>query len=98
MFDILVLGHYGCDCIVAKRKVVQNPFARRIIRAVRAIVVEKGSNATSQMLERYEKEKGWPSLVLFPEGTVSPQSVILRLRTGAFGVGVPVQPVVVKYH
>ena len=50
------------------------------------------------MLERYKEEKGWPSLVLFPEGTVSPQSVILRLRTGAFVVGIPVQPIVVKYH
>ena len=98
VFDILVLGHYGCDCIVAKRAVVQNPFSRRIIRAVRAIVVERGSNATAQMLERYREERGWPQLVLFPEGTVSPQSVVLRLRTGAFVVGVPVQPVVVKYH
>jgi hypothetical protein len=37
-------------------------------------------------------------LVVFPEGTTTNGSQILALRTGAFVSGLPVQPVVLRYH
>jgi hypothetical protein len=35
----------------------------------------------------------FPHVMLFPEGTVTNQSAVIRFKTGAFEPGLPVQPV-----
>lgn len=44
--------------------------------------------------------RGWRGnpLLLFPEGTTSNGSCLLRFKTGVFASGVPVYPVTVKYN
>lgn len=46
----------------------------------------------------HDTENKWLQTVVFPEGTVCAQNTLLRFKTGAFRLGVPVQPITVKYH
>jgi 1-acyl-sn-glycerol-3-phosphate acyltransferase len=47
-------------------------------------------------MKRYVKKHG--SICLFPEGMISHPDTIIRFRTGAFYVGYPVQPIIIKYE
>ncbi|AYV76492.1 MAG: lysophospholipid acyltransferase [Terrestrivirus sp.] len=54
------------------------------------------SLSTVEQMKRYVKKHG--SICLFPEGMISHPDTIVRFRTGAFYVGYPVQPIVIKYE
>lgn len=60
-----------------------------------------GTAATKSKLSTAEENwaRGWRGnpLLLFPEGTTSNGSCLLRLKTGVFASGVPVYPVTVKF-
>ena len=47
-------------------------------------------------IERRARQPGWPHLLIFPEATTTNQSCLLRFKRGAFDLGLPVQPVVVR--
>eukprot|EP00903_Cladosiphon_okamuranus_P008445 g8114.t1 len=60
-----------------------------------------GNAATKSRLPTAEENwaRGWKGnpLLLFPEGTTSNGSCLLRFKTGVFAGGVPVHPVTVKF-
>jgi len=79
IFDIAAMCITGCDCVISKEYVAKSPLTRGLLAATRSIILKKGARKASEIMEeRYTKENGWPALVLFPEGTVSPKSIILR--------------------
>lgn len=66
-------------------------------------VSERGQGTTAAIAERMRaycaaRGKGYRPVVLFPEGTTTNNRYLLPFATGAFVAGVPVQPVVIKYH
>lgn len=42
---------------------------------------------------KWTTEPGWSKTVIFPEGTCTNGSAIISFKPGAFGPGMPVQPV-----
>jgi len=49
------------------------------------------------MLKQRCTEKGWPQLLIFPEGTNTNGKALVRFRTGAFAAGQPVQPISIQH-
>ncbi|CAM9941668.1 unnamed protein product [Scytosiphon promiscuus] len=63
-----------------------------------------GSSSTEPQPKLTKAEENWARgwkgnpLLLFPEGTTSNGSCLLRFKTGVFAAGVPVHPVTVKFE
>ncbi|CAM9808208.1 unnamed protein product, partial [Hapterophycus canaliculatus] len=60
----------------------------------------KAGGSGSEAIAARLRCMGWKGnpLLLFPEGTTSNGSCLLRFKTGVFAVGVPVHPVTVKFE
>ena len=76
--------------------------AARLVRmfgegAVDSGFVQEATGRKEAAADRWAR--GWRGnpLLLFPEGTTSNGSCLLRFKTGVFAGGMPVHPVVVKY-
>ena len=70
---------------------------KQIMNIVPLLIIERGKNGknTVEKMREYVKETG--SICLFPEGMISNPDTLLRFRTGAFFVGFPIYPVVIRY-
>lgn len=69
-----------------------------------SVVAAAGSPAAhadgtvARVVQRLHDAEGqWPPLAMFPEGTTTNGSVLLRFRTGAFVAGLPVLPLVMRH-
>lgn len=73
-----------------------NPLTEKISKIVPTYFIEigKSSNAVKGM-KKYIEDNG--SICLFPEGMFSHNITLTRFRTGAFYIGYPVYPIVLKY-
>lgn len=58
---------------------------------------EHAGGASAKIGSRLQ-QRGFPSTLLFPEGTTSNNCALLRFRTGAFIHGAPVKPVVLQWY
>eukprot|EP01119_Soliformovum_irregulare_P024374 TRINITY_DN8723_c0_g1_i2.p1 TRINITY_DN8723_c0_g1~~TRINITY_DN8723_c0_g1_i2.p1 ORF type:complete len:201 (-),score=31.61 TRINITY_DN8723_c0_g1_i2:93-695(-) len=54
-------------------------------------------NGTSKLMERQVSPLPYPPLLIFPEGTTTNGSSLIRFRTGAFIARQPIQPIVLRY-
>jgi lysophosphatidylcholine acyltransferase/lyso-PAF acetyltransferase len=72
---------------------VQCLFVNRADKTDRSLALSKVENRQNAIYAR----KGFPKLLLFPEGTTTNGSGLLFFRKGAFVTGVPVQPVGLQY-
>src|SRR5215471_1693431 len=104
--DIEVLGGLIPGSFVAKAEVATWPFFSTLAKAQRTIFIERRTGKTSasrdEMLRRLNTGD---NLMLFPEGTSSDGTRVLRFRTALFGVAqlrrddrpIVVQPVAIAY-
>uniref|UniRef100_A0A6C0EBX8 Phospholipid/glycerol acyltransferase domain-containing protein n=1 Tax=viral metagenome TaxID=1070528 RepID=A0A6C0EBX8_9ZZZZ len=71
-------------------------FLKHITDTFKCVYVERGKkkNTVKKIKKYFEKND---SLCMFPEGMVSHPSTLVNFRTGAFNVGVPIIPIVIKY-
>ncbi|XP_029310684.1 lysophospholipid acyltransferase LPCAT4 [Cottoperca gobio] len=58
---------------------------------------ESRKKAVAQVTERLTSGGYWPQMLMFPEGTTTNGSVLIKFKPGAFLAGVPVQPVLLRY-
>ena len=100
-FDIAALLGYlpGCNRFAAKREMFAEPILGAVLRTMGMIPVDRGdSQASIERLNRLALD-GF-SVIIFPEGTRSPDGGLLPFKKGAFvaaiSLGVPVVPVVCK--
>lgn len=49
------------------------------------------------IIERVISKEDWPQILIFPEGTCSNGHAVVQFKPGAFGPGLPVQPVAIRY-
>lgn len=63
---------------------------------VPTLYITRGSSKNTVILIKKFLDK-YNSICVFPEGSYSSHNTLLKFRTGAFKVGVPVYPVVIKY-
>lgn len=71
-------------------------FGRQIMNIVPLLIIERGKDKnTVEKMREYVKNNG--SICLFPEGMITHPDTIIRFRTGAFYIGYPIHPVVIRY-
>lgn len=69
---------------------------RQIMNIIPLLIIERGKDTnTVDRMREYVKKNG--SICLFPEGMITHPDTIIRFRTGAFHVGYPIHPVVIRY-
>lgn len=93
---LLVSRMPQADCVV-KREAWRNPFLRGIVAAAGYIPNDGGEALIAECVERLRAGR---SLILFPEGSRSPERGLRRFKRGAAHValrsGCPVTPVIVS--
>ncbi|CAL5994838.1 Lysophospholipid_acyltransferase [Hexamita inflata] len=97
-YDILVNGIIGVDGMIGKEAYTSNFLTGAPFKASRSIQIGKKNQSGFQILkERFTSGQNWPPITVYAEGTVTSFGVILRLRTGCFRLGLPIQPVALKF-
>lgn len=97
LIDVVVLlaQMSECDCVV-KREAFENPFQRGVLRGTGYIPSDGGQAVLDACTERLRRGR---SVLLFPEGTRSPERGLGRFRRGAarlaLAAGVDLLPVVI---
>ncbi|KAL6775996.1 PGA3 [Auxenochlorella protothecoides x Auxenochlorella symbiontica] len=108
--DILLHMSHSFPAFVARDSTANLPFIGIISQMMSCLYVNRNRTGRNQagvadlVKQRMEDEAAGRTgvekrpLLLFPEGTTSNGEYMLPFKTGAFLAGVPVQPVVIKYH
>eukprot|EP00759_Apiculatamorpha_spiralis_P050558 PhF_6_TR4822/c0_g1_i1/m.6675/K13510/LPCAT1_2; lysophosphatidylcholine acyltransferase / lyso-PAF acetyltransferase len=89
---------------LTRRENATTPLAGEILRASHHVTVDRDENGAvrnaklcHEAIEEFVADKRYPPLGIFPEGTCSNGSVLLRFRIGAFKPGVPILPVIARF-
>ncbi|KAK0153559.1 Lysophosphatidylcholine acyltransferase 1 [Merluccius polli] len=88
--------------IVTKLESQSIPVWGTLISYIRPVLVfrtdQDSRRKTVEEIKRRAHSSGqWPQIMIFPEGTCTNRSGVIRFKPGAFIPGLPVQPVVLRY-
>ncbi|XP_052900564.1 lysophosphatidylcholine acyltransferase-like [Anopheles moucheti] len=102
LFDSIVVAFCGPSTVVAKSKAADLPLIGKIIDITQPIYVcreDPNSRHITRhlIIERVISKEDWPQILIFPEGTCSNGNAVVQFKPGAFGPGLPVQPVAIRY-
>ncbi|OQR74657.1 lysophosphatidylcholine acyltransferase 1-like [Tropilaelaps mercedesae] len=97
---IVLLSGGQAPCTKIESKSI--PLLGTILRFIQPVFVKRSSKESrqttlSEIKNRATSQEPWSQIVIFPEGTCSNGSVLLKFKQGAFSAGVPVQPVLIRY-
>ncbi|KAM6959334.1 lysophosphatidylcholine acyltransferase 1 [Aplochiton taeniatus] len=100
-FDAIPVTMTMCS-IVAKLESQSIPVWGTLIDYIRPVFVfrteQESRRRTVEEIRRRAHSGGeWPQIMIFPEGTCTNRSAVIKYKPGAFIPGVPVQPVVLRY-
>lgn len=94
--DFLTIFYVLKTGFLTSSVIKDNPVSKQFLKIIPLLVIERGSNKnTVDQMKQYVEEKG--SICLFPEGMLTNPDTLIRFRTGAFFVGYPVYPIILKY-
>ena len=95
---LLRAPHFGIYCIlfdtfiqIAQLVCKKNYFSQRTD-------IKSRAKALNMLKDRVTSPGKWPQVLLFPEGTCTNKSSLISFKRGAFAVGVPVQPIAVRWE
>jgi len=90
--------------VFAEKSNFNNPILRTFGNALEVVLFERGGQESRQNARKVMADaataatKGHaPPILVFPEGTTKHLRSIITFKDGAFGPGLPVQPVVLRY-
>ncbi len=97
--DALVIASIF-DCSFLVSSIVKNSWYGSKLAKLFPIIYIERSNKKKNTVQKIQKfiNKKQKSVCLFPEGLVTHPKTLARFRSGAFRVGSPVLPVVIKYN
>ncbi|RLN88675.1 hypothetical protein BBJ28_00009097 [Nothophytophthora sp. Chile5] len=99
--DGLFLFSLLSPSIAMKADVVKLPLISRIVQLIQPILIDRGSSGGRKRavhdIAAHVANPRQPPLLLFPEGTTSNQQCLTKFKVGSFTMGVPCQPVVLRY-
>jgi len=88
---------------VSKREIANVPFLGSLMKGCQFVFVNrKNTNSRSDTKEslrvRAANESGlWPKIVLFPEGTTTNNTAVIKMQKGVFDIGFPIQAMSLRY-
>ncbi|KAK2841922.1 hypothetical protein Q5P01_012122 [Channa striata] len=100
--DMLVLCPTQLATVVSRSENASLPVIGALLDFNQSVLVsrkdpESRKRAVSQLTERLTSNGYWPQMLMFPEGTTTNGSALIKFKPGAFLSGVPVQPVLLQY-
>jgi len=104
--DISAISVTFCNstpgAVVIRVEERDRPVFGAIARFMQAIFVDRKSSESRRLaaeeIMRRASGPGWPRIIIFPEGTTTDGTALIRFKVGAFNVGRPVQPVGISYE
>ena len=96
--DFLALFYVLKTGFLSSSFIKKNPVTKQLLNILPILVVDNTKGAKTNTVEKmtkYVEDTG--SICLFPEGMLSHPETLTRFRTGAFNIGYPVYPIVLKY-
>ncbi|KAM9335437.1 lysophospholipid acyltransferase LPCAT4 [Symphorus nematophorus] len=100
--DMLVLCPTQLATVVSRSENNSLPVIGALLEFNQSVLVsrkdpESRKKAVAQLTERLTSNGYWPQMLMFPEGTTTNGSALIKFKPGAFLAGVPVQPVLLHY-
>lgn len=74
-----------------------NPMGEKIMKYGPLITFTRGKEKAMDKLINFVKKSN-DSICIFPEGMITHPKTIGRFRSGAFNLGIPVQPIIINYN
>ena len=106
-FADMVIGYLMGATGVSKKENIKNPLVSKAFLAMQVLLVDRDSAASREKTKAELKRRTtagatsggatYLQTIIFPEGTCSNRTTLLAFKAGAFALGVPVQPVAVRY-
>lgn len=94
--DFLIIFYLFKTGFLSTSTIKNNSFTKQISEIIPILTIRFGKKSnTVEKMKEYVKKFG--SICLFPEGMFTHPLTIAKFRTGAFNVGYPVYPIVIKY-
>ncbi len=94
--DPLPIYHIFKCGFVSSAMIKDNWYGNKLSKLVPIVIIERNkSTDTTEKIKSYIRKNG--DICIFPEGMTTHPKTIARFRTGAFYLGVPVQPIVISY-
>lgn len=95
--DFLIIFYILETGFLTSSVIKNNVLTKQFLNIIPLLVVErgKGSVNTVDKMREYVEKKG--SICLFPEGMITHPESLIKFRTGAFHIGHPVYPIILKY-
>lgn len=95
--DPLVLFHLTkCRFLGSNAVLKGNPMGEKIMKYGPLITFTRGKEKAMDKLIKFVKESN-KSMCIFPEGMITHPKTIGKFRSGAFNLGIPVQPIIINY-
>jgi len=92
---IVILYLLKCG-FLSSSQIRESWIGKQIMNVIPLLVIERGKDKnTVEKMKKYVEKYG--SLCLFPEGMITHPDTLIRFRTGAFYIGYPVYPVILRY-
>lgn len=94
--DFIILFYIlGCG-FLASSNIKDNPIAKSITNIIPVLMIDRGkkTNTVDKMKEYVENVN---SICLFVEGMMTNPNTLIHFRTGAFHIGHPIYPIILKY-
>nr|XP_057923302.1 lysophospholipid acyltransferase LPCAT4 [Doryrhamphus excisus] len=100
--DMLVLCPTQLPTVVSRSENTSLPVIGALLEFNQSVLVSRSDpesrrKAVAQIAERLTSNGYWPQMLMFPEGTTTNGSALIKFKPGAFLTGVPVQPVLLRY-
>ncbi|XP_074517946.1 lysophospholipid acyltransferase LPCAT4 [Halichoeres trimaculatus] len=100
--DMIVLCQTELATVVSRSENTSLPVIGALLEFNQSVLVsrkdpESRRKAVAELTERLTSGGYWPQMLMFPEGTTTNGSALIKFKPGAFLVGVPVQPVLLRY-
>lgn len=95
-YDFFIIFYILNTGFLSTTSIKKNIFSKQLLNVIPLLLVNRGKKSNSvENMRKYIEKHG--SICLFPEGMLTHPDTIGRFRTGAFHVGYPVYPIVLKY-
>nr|XP_040037277.1 lysophospholipid acyltransferase LPCAT4 isoform X1 [Gasterosteus aculeatus aculeatus] len=100
--DMVSLMPTQLATVVSRSENTSLPVVGALLEFNQAVLVsrkdpESRRRAVAQVTERLTSDGYWPQMLMFPEGTTTNGSALIKFKPGAFLAGLPVQPVLLRY-
>lgn len=93
---VIMYSVFKCGFLASS--IINNiPIVQRLLNDVPIIKINRGEKSNTVNSIKKFIDQNNTDICIFPEGTIGHCNTLCKFRSGAFNVGYPIQPIVIKY-